>query len=749
VIEDSPMAVSATPMRPLPSGFQVHWYEIRDVLGQGAFGVTYRAQDGNLDREVAIKEYCPRAYAARARDGEVGPATPGVEEMYRWGLGRFLDEARTLARFRHPAIVRVASAFEANGTAYMVMELEHGSRLDDLLERGQCSDEPSLLRLIHPLLDGLEHIHAAGFIHRDIKPENVLLRESGAPVLLDFGAARRALRDGAGRLTAVLTEGYAPFEQHRTGDADLRQGPWTDIYSIAAIACRALTGALPPDALARAAALLEGEADPLEPLAGRVPSACSGAFLSAVDAALAFKPGERPRSVAAWRQRLPPPPAEPVRLVAPAPADAPGAAPEASPAAPTEPRPGACAAVPDPALASLDVLVVDDEAFVLSLIRRTLLKLGVEHVDIAEDGARALETIAERGTSPDMILLDLGMPGMDGVEVLRHLGERGISSAIVLVSGAEGPVLRAAEALARSHDLYLLGALRKPVRPAPLAALLGAFERGRARSANDPLEPIGEAELEAGLGGDAVEAVFQPKVTAAEGTLVGVEALARWRHPTRGILAPAAFIAVAEEAERIGDLTDAVLRQTLGWAGRWQAAGLDLDVAVNLSIDSLKRLDLPERVVARAADEGVAPSRLTLEVTESRLMRDVRAPLEILARLRLKGVRLSIDDFGTGYSSLEQLKRVPFTELKIDRAFVHGAARDPSARALLESSVALGKRLDLALVAEGVEDRADWDLVAALGCDEVQGYFVARPMAGDVLVDWAGRWSGRSRGRAE
>ena len=174
----------------------------------------------------------------------------------------------------------------------------------------------------------------------------------------------------------------------------------------------------------------------------------------------------------------------------------------------------------------------------------------------------------------------------------------------------------------------------------------------------------------------------------------------------------------------------------------WLEQGLELKIAINLSVDNLDDLSLLEKLVSRTANAGIAVKNIVLEVTESRLMADIAKPLEILTRLRMKGIDLSIDDFGTGHSSLEQLKRIPFTELKIDRAFVDGAARDPATRAILESAVDLAKKLNMSIVAEGVEKREDWDLVAELGCDLVQGYFVAKPMPGDEISGWKEAWVG-------
>jgi EAL domain-containing protein (putative c-di-GMP-specific phosphodiesterase class I) len=206
---------------------------------------------------------------------------------------------------------------------------------------------------------------------------------------------------------------------------------------------------------------------------------------------------------------------------------------------------------------------------------------------------------------------------------------------------------------------------------------------------------------------------------------------------------PANFIAMAEESELITDMAKVVLRAALQQTRRCHDAGHDLDMAVNVSMANLSSLEFPDFVARQANEAGVPINRLMLELTESQLMSDPLAQLDILTRLRLKGVRLSIDDFGIGYSTLAQLRDVPFDELKIDRSFVHGSAQDPSLRAILEASLGLARQLGLTTVAEGIEEREDWDFLRASGCDLAQGYFVAKPMAGEDLIDWIGSWQER------
>ncbi|TFH51232.1 MAG: serine/threonine protein kinase [Lysobacterales bacterium] len=232
----------------LPDGYQLHWYEIDSILGQGGFGITYLARDTNLDQLVAIKEFLPSDLAVRTQDSAVHPLSGSHTDTYGWGLNRFLDEARTLAKFRHPNIVCVMSVFEANNTAYMVMEYERGESFENLLKFKQVNGEAALKNILLALLDGLELVHASGFIHRDIKPSNVYLREDGVPLLLDFGSARLALGVETRTLTSLVSPGYAPFEQYNDTRENDKQGPWTDIYALGATMYRAITGHGPTDA---------------------------------------------------------------------------------------------------------------------------------------------------------------------------------------------------------------------------------------------------------------------------------------------------------------------------------------------------------------------------------------------------------------------------------------------------------------------------------------------------------------------
>jgi len=289
----------------LPDGYKLHWYEIHAILGRGGFGITYLALDTNLNHEVAIKEFLPTELAMRASDSSIHPISDDHTDTFGWGLNRFITEAQTLAQFRHPNIVLVHSVFEANGTAYMVMEYEKGESLDEAFKLNRLTTEDDLLGILYPLMDGLERIHASGFVHRDIKPKNIYLRDDGRPVLLDFGSARQALGVETRTLTTLVSPGFAPFEQYNATRESDKQGPWTDIYALGATIYRGMSGKAPVDALARANSKLEGTKDILEPAVELGKGKFSQKFLEAIDKALCFAPEERPQSIAAWKAILP------------------------------------------------------------------------------------------------------------------------------------------------------------------------------------------------------------------------------------------------------------------------------------------------------------------------------------------------------------------------------------------------------------------------------------------------------------
>lgn len=279
----------------LKVGATLDVYKIEKILGQGGFGITYLAEDVNLEKKVAIKEYLPVGLAVREGGATVQPESTEAEADFRWGLDQFLGEAKTLAKFQHPNIVQVLRFFEAHGTAYIVMNFVQGQSLHDRMQKRKKINEEELKRFLFPILDGLESVHQAGFLHRDIKPGNIFIADDGEPMLLDFGAARSALLDKSRGLTAIVTRGYAPIEQYSKRG---HQGPWTDIYALAGVLYEIVTGTDPVEATDRV--IEDPQIPAFEAGVGRL----SDTLLLAIDHALSVHPEQRPRSVADWRAEL-------------------------------------------------------------------------------------------------------------------------------------------------------------------------------------------------------------------------------------------------------------------------------------------------------------------------------------------------------------------------------------------------------------------------------------------------------------
>lgn len=390
----------------------------------------------------------------------------------------------------------------------------------------------------------------------------------------------------------------------------------------------------------------------------------------------------------------------------------------------------------------LRFLVAEDHDFQRRTLVRMLAGLGAKHVAEAPDGRVALDLFRAAVQPMDIIISDLDMPGMDGMEFIRHLGAAGVPVSVILSSALEPALVSSVETMARAYGITLLGAIEKPVTPQKLEALIRKHTPPKAKLAKTPgAAPFPLEEIRSGLASGQFVPYFQPKVGLADGAVTGVEALARWLHPEKGVVAPYAFIGPIEENGLIDNLTWAMLESAAKICREWTSRGLDATVSVNLSLKSLTDSALAERITSLVQKQDLDPRRMVLEVTESAAMTDLGRALENLTRLRMKGFGLSIDDYGTGYSSMQQLSRIPFTELKIDQSFVLSAVEKESSKVILASSLDMAKKLKLKSVAEGVETRAHWNLLKGLGCDIAQGYFVAKPMDAHTFSEWSLKWT--------
>lgn len=381
-------------------------------------------------------------------------------------------------------------------------------------------------------------------------------------------------------------------------------------------------------------------------------------------------------------------------------------------------------------------MVIEDDEFVRNVTARTLRQLGCDPVLEADDGREALKILEAHPRDVDLILCDLEMPKVDGIEVLRLLSNIRTKAGILIISSHREQVLRAAEELAHGYGLRLLGSVSKPLRRTDLETLLPKLGNDESKSFQHMDYGLAPDDLDRAITQDELTLYYQPKAKTEDRTVVGLEALVRWNHPEHGIIGPGAFIDMAEESGRIAPMTDWVINRAVEECVPVITQDGIRSVSVNVSVNALKDLEMPERISTAVKQAGLVSDNLVLEVTESGLMEDVRTSLNILSRLTIKGYKLSIDDFGTGYSSLQQLLRIPFAELKLDRSFVDGAAGHRIQRVILESTVDLARRLDLNTVAEGVETSQDIQMVADCGVPLIQGYFIQKPLPMPELRDW-------------
>jgi EAL domain-containing protein (putative c-di-GMP-specific phosphodiesterase class I)/FixJ family two-component response regulator len=394
-----------------------------------------------------------------------------------------------------------------------------------------------------------------------------------------------------------------------------------------------------------------------------------------------------------------------------------------------------------PALAERidSVLVVDDSEVQRRFAAALCQRLGVRTVHEAGNGEQALSLLHRLAQPPALLVIDLEMPVMDGIELIQQLLQSGMNIPFVVASSRETSLVNAAEVMARTMGLQVLGGLRKPLTQAALARVFEHALQARA-PASEAARPAAQAvdpeALRRAIAEGRVRAHYQPKVDMRTGLLRGVEVLARWTDADQGAVPPDRFIPAAEQHGLIHALTLSILDQALRQAAHWKSRGLGLALAVNLSPRLLDDAQLVERICAAAERHGVVPSQVVFELTEGSVVTSSGTALGALARLRMRGFGLSIDDYGTGFSSMQQLARLPFTELKIDRSFVHGASEHENLRVMLQSALDMARRLGLTTVAEGIETPEDWRLLQQFGCDIGQGWLIAAAMSARDLVPW-------------
>ena len=379
------------------------------------------------------------------------------------------------------------------------------------------------------------------------------------------------------------------------------------------------------------------------------------------------------------------------------------------------------------------VLAVDDEVDFLELIVQ--IGEGVGCDVITADSAEAFrEQLAQR--QPALILLDLQMPGMDGVEALRYLGRVGTGAGILLASGMDQRVLASARQLGDQLGLKMLGTLQKPAMLEDIEALLAKHM--------EPGERVTEDDLRRAIEEHELIVHYQPKLVRCQGDwqVRSAEALVRWRHPGLGLLYPGEFLPLAEKSGLIVGVTDFVLTDAIRQIGHWRQRGLKLGAAVNLSPRLVQDLEFPERLGLLLREFDAAAEQLTLEVTEAASLDDPDLVMDIFTRLRVRGVGLSLDDFGIGTSSLTQLYKMPFSEVKIDRLLISEIPTGRAAATVVRAIIDLAHNLSLTVCAEGVETSPVFEMIDQAGCDAVQGEFIAPAMPANEIEAFIDVWNG-------
>jgi EAL domain-containing protein (putative c-di-GMP-specific phosphodiesterase class I) len=378
------------------------------------------------------------------------------------------------------------------------------------------------------------------------------------------------------------------------------------------------------------------------------------------------------------------------------------------------------------------LLVIDDESDVANFIGEVGRQIDFEvNVTTNADQFKALL----RSFKPTVIVLDLMMPDMDGIEMIRFLADEKCSSGLLLISGMDSKVRSSAVRLGEKLHLNMLGTLQKPIM---LDDLESALKSGLTKTL-----AVSHDTLQTAIKQHDLCVYYQPKVMLYDGsyTVKGVEALVRWNHPDKGLMYPDEFIPVAEECGLIAPLTRFVLEEGLQQLNRWHDNDdLDLDISVNLAPQLLADTTLPDRVIAILEQMNIRGSRLTLEILETGLTEDIPNYIANLTRFRVKEINISIDDFGIGYSSMLQIYRMPFNEIKIDKSFVIEMDESEEAKTIVKAIVELSHNLGLMVCAEGVESESALHYLHELGCDLGQGYYISRPIPGDKIPEWFDDW---------
>ena len=380
------------------------------------------------------------------------------------------------------------------------------------------------------------------------------------------------------------------------------------------------------------------------------------------------------------------------------------------------------------------ILVVDDDCDICEFISATAEAMGL-HCTATTEAATFLEALTP---DTDLIMLDLMMPEMDGIELLRRLDQQQCKVNIILISGIGKRVMESAEELAQAHGLSIVGHLQKPFRVADLEEILKKYTQPTAAPVAQFKSKIvvRDAELRRAIKRNEFILHYQPQIDILTGAVVGLEALVRWQHPERGLIFPDDFITRIEDLNLIDQLGWIVANRALSelkmFAGK---DGTTPMLSINVSVSSLHDLKFPDIMASLISEHGVSPEKVVLEITESGLIQELTSTLDVLTRLRMKQIQLSIDDFGTGYSMMQQLHHIPATELKIEKSFVQNMLTTNRDLVMVEKTIEIGHELGMRVVAEGVNTLDQLEVLRSNSCDLAQGYLFSHPLPAEGTLE--------------
>jgi EAL domain-containing protein (putative c-di-GMP-specific phosphodiesterase class I)/CheY-like chemotaxis protein len=393
-------------------------------------------------------------------------------------------------------------------------------------------------------------------------------------------------------------------------------------------------------------------------------------------------------------------------------------------------------------IAQLHFLVAEGDQVQRHALADILVHVGVGRITQAPDGHTALRHF-NAGITPavDIAIIDLALPGMDALELIRRLGEAKCKAGIIVVGAQTNAVLFSVETMALAYGVNVLGAIGKPVIGSRLMALVQNYvQPGEGHGARAPVQKLSFAEVGQGLQAREFDPFFQPKIELETGQVKGLEMFARWRHPLHGVLGPASFMQALEDNRRVDFLDWTMIEKSVAACRKLHDQGVPISVSINVDQGTLAHPQFMEQIAACLERHRIMADYITFEMTESSVLSTDPHFLERLLRLRMKGFGLAIDDYGTGRSNLQLLARIPFSELKIDRSFVDGASKRAAIGTVLRSCLGLARSLDRKSVAVGVETKQDWDFLQGLGCTYAQGYYIAKPMPVEEFPTWLADW---------